>query len=103
MGAEETIVMPMSIFERDELGTADTSYRFATCETTFSEQFAETICAIWFVFAASKTCTSQTCLTMGTRETFSMPWFILICNTSTCNHLKKITKQLVKFLRQSLN
>lgn len=57
MGAKEAIVVPMSVLERDEFRTANTGDRFATGETTFREQFAETIGTIRFVVATSETCT----------------------------------------------
>lgn len=81
--------MPVSILEGDKFGAADASDWFAACKAPLREKLTETIGAVWFIVATREAGTCQTGLAVRTGETFSVPWFVLIRNTATCNHLQK--------------
>lgn len=69
-----------------------------TSEASFGKQFTETIGAIRFFVTACKTFPSKAFLTVRASKTFTMPWLILIGNSSTGDYLiKKNNEKLFKF------
>lgn len=64
-----------------------TSYWFRACYTSLSKKFTKAIGTVWFIVTAGKTLSGQWSLTICASETFTMPWFILVCNSTSCDYL----------------
>lgn len=85
--AEETIVVPVTVLEGDELSSSDSGDGLVTSEASFGKQFTETIGAIRFLVTASKTFPSKAFFAMRASEAFAMPWLILVGYSSTGDYL----------------
>lgn len=99
--AEEAVVVPVPVFERDELGAADACDGLVASEAAFCEEFSKTISTVGLLISAGKTGASQACLTVRACEALSVPWFVLVCHSSTGDHLKITVKIL--FLASVIN
>lgn len=49
-GADETVVVPVTVFEGDETSSANTGNWLSTSCTSLGEKFTKAIGTIWFVF-----------------------------------------------------
>lgn len=87
VGAEEAIVVPVSVFEGDELGAADSGDRFAAGEAAFGEQLSKTFRAVGLVVAAGETGPGQARLAMRAGEAFPVPRLVLVRHAATSNDL----------------
>lgn len=85
--AEEAIVVPVTIFERNEFSAADSSDWFVASETSLGEKFAKTFGAKRFVVAAGKSFTGQTFVAVCASEALPMPWFVLVGYSSSSDDL----------------
>lgn len=57
-GTEEAIVVPVSVFERDELGATNSCDGFVASVATFGKQFAKAVGAVRLVVATGEAGTS---------------------------------------------
>lgn len=89
VGAEEAIVVPVSVLEGDELGAADSCDRLAAGETAFGEKFSKTFRAVGLVVAAGEAGPGQACLAMRAGEAFPVPRLVLVRHAATSNDLIK--------------
>lgn len=76
--ADETVVMPMPVLERDEASPANACYRFGAGGASLGEQFSETIGAIGLVVARRESLASQGIVTVATGEAVSVPRLVLV-------------------------
>lgn len=58
-GADEAIVVPVTVLERDETGTADSSDWLDTGGASLGEQFPETLGTVWLLVAAGEALSGQ--------------------------------------------
>lgn len=97
-GADETIVMPVTILERNETRAADASDRLDACCTAFGKQLAETFSAIWLLIATRETLSGQRHVAIGACEALPVPGFVLIGHTSRSDDLVAFNASSGEFL-----
>lgn len=85
--ANETIIVPSAVFERDEASATNASYGSGACYTSLGEEFPEAISAVRFIIPGCEALTSEASIAVGAAETFSVPWLITICYTPTGDNL----------------
>lgn len=70
--------MPVTVFERDETGTADSGDWLYTSGTSLGEQLSEALGTVRLLVAAGETLPGQRHLTVGTGEALAVPRFVLV-------------------------
>lgn len=86
-GANEAIIVPMTVFKRNESRATDAGDWFRARCAPLGKQFAKAIGAVWFFVATGETLTGQRSRTIGASEAFTMPWLILVGYAARCNDL----------------
>lgn len=76
--ADEAIVVPVAVLERDEAGAADTSNRLGARRAALSEEFSEAVSAVGFLVAGSEPLASQRGVAVGAREALAVPRLVLV-------------------------
>lgn len=79
--------MPVTILERDESSTADSSNRFDAGSTPLGEQLSETIATVRFFISRRETLSGQRSAAVAACETFPVPWFIFVRYATASNYL----------------
>lgn len=87
LSTDETIVVPMAVFERDETGAADASNGLGACGASFSEEFAEAFSAVRILVTRCKPLSSEGGVAVGASEALTMPWIFLVSHTSLSDDL----------------
>jgi hypothetical protein len=85
--ADEAVIMPVAILERDKAGSSDACNRLSAGSAPLGEQFSIAVRTIGFLFSWCKPLSSKTTITVGTTEAFPMPWLITVCHTTRLNDL----------------
>jgi hypothetical protein len=80
--ADEALVVPVSILERDELGAADACYGLCARVASLGEEVTEAFGAERLVVLRRESLSSQAALAIGTTETFSVPRLVLVGHTT---------------------
>lgn len=88
MGAEEAVVVPVAVLERDELGAADARDGLAAREAPLREQLPEAVRAVRLVVAAGEARARQAALAVRAREALPVPRLVLVRHSSACDHLQ---------------
>lgn len=86
-GADETIVVPMAVLERDESGAADSRDRFGARSAPLGEQLSETIAAERLLISGRETLSGQRSVAIAAREAFPVPRFVFVRHTATVDYL----------------
>jgi len=87
LGTDEAVIMPMPVFERNKLCTADAGNRLHTGIASFREQIPIAIGAIWVFVFGGETLAGQRLMAVCAAEAFPMPGLILIRHTTGCDNL----------------
>jgi len=85
--ARETVVVPMSIFERYKFCTTNTSDRLHASIASFRKQLAETIGTVGLFVLGRESLTGERCGAICASEAFAMPWLILVGDTAGADYL----------------
>lgn len=86
--ANEAIVVPMPVLERNETSAADAGdWLLARC-ATLSEQAAEALRAAGLVVAGSETLTGQILVAVCASEAIAMPWLVLVGHATALDSLE---------------
>lgn len=86
-GADEAIVVPVTVFERDETGTADSGDWLYASGASLGEQLSEALGTVRLLVAAGETLSGQRHLTVGTGEALAVPWFVLVGHATASDDL----------------
>lgn len=81
-GADEAVVVPVAVFERDETSSADTGDWLRAGCTPLGEEFTETFGTIGLIVARSKSLSGQRSRTVSAGEALTMPWLVLVSHTT---------------------
>jgi len=87
LGAEEAVVVPMAVLERDKLGATDSSDGLVACEAPLGKQLAEAFSAIRLLVAGGEALAGQALGAVGAGEALPMPGLVLIGDASASDHL----------------
>lgn len=79
--------MPVTIFERDETGTADSCDWLDTGGASLGEQLSEALGTVRLLVAAGEALPGQGHLTVGAGEALTVPWFVLVGHTAAGDDL----------------
>mgnify|MGYP005985454189 FL=1 len=93
-GTEKAIVVPVSVFKRDELRASNTGDWFVAGKATFCEQLAETFCTIGLLVAAGETLSGEALGAVGAGEALSVPWLVLVRYAAASDNLKQLKSHL---------
>jgi len=96
--ARETVVVPMSIFERDKFCTTNTGDRLHASITSFRKQLAETIGTVRLFVLGRESLTGERCGAICASEAFAMPWLILVGDTASADYLSTFAASRRKLL-----
>lgn len=88
VGAEEAIVVPVTVLERDELGASDTGDWFAAGRASFGKQLAEAFGAVRLVVARCEAFAGQRFRAVSAGEALPVPWFVLVGYAAAGDDLK---------------
>lgn len=87
-GAEKAIVVPVPVLKGDELGAADAGDGLVASEAALGKELAEAVGTVGLVISAGEAGAGQAGLTVRACEALPVPWFVLVCHSSTGDHLK---------------
>lgn len=79
--------MPVTIFERDETGTADSCDWLDTGGASLGEQLSEALGTVRLLVAAGEALPGQGHLTVGAGEALAVPRFVLVGHTAAGDDL----------------
>lgn len=77
-GADEAVVVPVAVLERDETGTTDSGNWLDTGGASLGEQLAEALGTVRLLVAAREALAGQRHLAVGAREALTVPRFVLV-------------------------
>lgn len=87
LGAEEAVVVPMTVLEGDELGATDSSDGLVAGKAPLGEQLAEAFGAVGLLVAGGEALAGQALGAVGAREALPMPGLVLVGDASASDHL----------------
>jgi len=77
-GTNETVVVPITILERDEASSADASDWLGASRASLCKEFAETVGAVWLLISGGESLSGQAGVAVGAAETLPMPRLIAV-------------------------
>jgi len=86
-GADETVVMPVAILERDEACTADAGDGLGASRASLGKEFAETVGAVRLLISGGESLSCQASVAIRATEALPMPRLIAICHATRLNDL----------------
>jgi len=89
-GADEAIVVPVTILERNESGAADSRDWFDARSAPLGEQLSETIATERFLVPRSETLSGQRSAAMAAREAFPVPRFVFVRHATASDYLSTL-------------
>lgn len=85
--ADEAVVVPVSVFERDEAGAADTCDGLGARSAALGEQFPEALGAVGLLVARSEPLAGERRVAVRAREALAVPWLVLVRHAALCDYL----------------
>lgn len=79
LSTNEAVVVPVTVFERDEASAADTSDRLGARRAPLSEELSEAFSAVRLLVAGSEPLSGQRSVAVGASKALPMPRLILVC------------------------
>jgi len=85
-GTSEALIMPMAIFETNELCAADAGDGFYAGGTALRKQFTVAVGAVRLLILRCESLAGQRGVAISAHKTFAMPWFVLVGHSSGVDH-----------------
>lgn len=86
-GADEAVIVPMPVFERNESCAANSSDRLATAGASLGEQLAEAVSAVGLLVAGGEPLPGQREAAVGAGEALAVPRLVLVGHPSARDYL----------------
>jgi hypothetical protein len=89
-GAQEAVVVPVPVFERNEPGSADASDGLLAATAALGVKGAEAVRAVGFILPRSKALSSQRSTAVRARKALLVPGFVPVGHASRRNDLRTL-------------
>lgn len=86
-GADEAVVVPMSVLERNEAGAADTCDGALASDAALGEQVAEAVGAVRLLVPRGEALAGQRRVAVGAREALAVPGLVLVRHAARSDDL----------------
>lgn len=96
--ADEAVVVPVTVFKRDESGAANSGDWSTAGYASLSKQFAKAVGTVRLVLSGGEALTSKACVAVRATKALSMPWLVSVCYSSTCDDLVALNTSCSVFL-----